>query len=312
MSKAERVRIREVGPRDGFQNEPEQIPTVVKLEVIEALSHTGLDWIETTSFVHPKWVPQLADAEQVCAGLRHREGLTYVAFVPNEAGLDRAAKAGLREVTCALTASDALNVRNFNRDTAAMLEKVAELHGLAQQKAMRISVTIGAAFGCPVEGDLPPGRVLELARSLHGAGFDEIGLGDTTGVANPRQVRDIFREALRELPGVTWVGHFHETRGTGVANVVAAFDAGVRTFDTSIAGLGGCPFAPGALGNVSTEDVANVLEEMGVSTGLDIDRLIAVSKLLEKELGRRLYGRVSRAGRVAHQGGEGPPAGHAN
>lgn len=311
MSMADRVHIREVGPRDGFQNEPDQIPTAVKLEVIEALSNTGLDWIETTSFVHPKWVPQLADAEQVCAGLRHRERLAYVAFVPNEAGVDRASKAGIREVTCALTASDALNVRNFNRNTAAMLEKVAALHGLARQKDVRISVTIGAAFGCPVEGDLPPGRVLELARSLHGAGFDEIGLGDTTGVANPRQVRDLFREALRELPGVTWVGHFHETRGTGVANVVAAFDAGIRTFDTSIAGLGGCPFAPGALGNVSTEDVANVLEEMGVRTGLDIDRLIAVSRMLEKQLGRRLYGRVSRAGRVAHHGGEGHAAGSA-
>lgn len=310
MSKVEQVRIREVGPRDGFQNEPDHIPTAVKLDVIEALSNTGLDWIETTSFVHPKWVPQLADAEEVCAGLRYRQGLTYVAFVPNEAGLDRASKAGIREVTCALTASDALNVRNFKRDTVAMLEKVVALHGLARAEGIRISVTIGAAFGCPVEGDLSPGRVLELARSLHGAGFDEIGLGDTTGVANPRQVREIFRDALREFPDVTWVGHFHETRGTGVANVVAAFDAGVRTFDTSIAGLGGCPFAPGALGNVSTEDVVNVLEEMGVRTGVDVDRLIAVSRMLEKQLGRRLYGRVSRAGRVAHGGGEGRAAGH--
>ena len=308
MSQVELVRIREVGPRDGFQNEPDQIPTAVKLEVIEALSNTGLDWIETTSFVHPKWVPQLADAEQVCAGLRHREGVTYVSFVPNQAGLNRASNAGIREVTCAITASDALNVRNFNRDTAAMLENVMALHGLARDKGIRISVTIGTAFGCPVEGDLPPGRVLDLARLLHGAGFDEIGLGDTTGVANPRQVRDIFRDALRELPDVTWVGHFHETRGTGVANVVAAFDAGVRTFDTSIAGLGGCPFAPGALGNVSTEDVANVFEEMGVSTGLNIDGLIAVSRMIEKHLGRRLYGRVSRAGRVAHGGGEGQVA----
>ncbi len=311
MSSAERVRIREVGPRDGFQNEPEQIATAAKLEVIEALSGTGLDWIETTSFVHPKWVPQLADAESVCKGLRHRDGLVYTAFVPNEEGLGRAAACGIREVTCALTASDALNRRNFNRDTAAMLEKVAALRRLAGQKDMRISVTIGAAFGCPVEGDLPEGRVLDLARALQVAGFDEIGLGDTTGVANPRQVSRLFCTLMAEVPGVTWVGHFHETRGTGVANVLAAFEAGVRAFDTSIAGLGGCPFAPGALGNVSTEDVANMLEEMGVDTGLDIDRLIAVSCMLEKLLERRLYGRVSRAGRVAHRGGEGRTAGQA-
>lgn len=310
MSSSERVRIREVGPRDGFQNEPEQIPTASKLEVIEGLSGSGLDWIETTSFVHPKRVPQLADAEAVCKGLRPREGLVYTAFAPNEAGLERAATCGIREVTCALTASDALNLRNFNRDTAAMLEKVAALWGLARQKNIRISVTIGAAFGCPVEGDLPEGRVPALARALRAAGFDEIGLGDTTGVANPRQVGQLFRTLIAEVPGVAWVGHFHETRGTGVANVLAAFDAGVRTFDTSIAGLGGCPFAPGALGNVSTEDVANVFEEMGVGTGLDIDRLIAVSRMLEDMLGRRLYGRVSRAGRVAHQGGEAQTAGH--
>ena len=301
----DRVRIREVGPRDGFQNEPEQIPTPAKLKVIEALSCTGLDWIETTSFVRAKWVPQLADAEAVCSLLQHRDGLAYTAFVPNVAGLERAAACGIREVTCALTASDALNLRNFNCDTAAMLQKVVALRALAQNKGIRISVTIGAAFGCPVEGDLPDRRVPELAQALHASGFHEIGLGDTTGVANPCQVRQLFRELATSVPGVTWVGHFHETRGTGLANVLAAFDVGVRTFDTSIAGLGGCPFAPGALGNVSTEDIANVFEEMGVDTGLDIDRLIAVSHMLEGLLGRRLYGRVSRAGRVAHASGEG-------
>jgi len=311
MSSRERVRIREVGPRDGFQNEPDLIPTATKLEIIEALSGTGLDWIEVTSFVHPKWVPQLADAETLCQKLEHRDGLTYVAFVPNEAGITRAIAAGLGEVTCALTASDALNLRNFNRDTATMVDKVNALRGVAQRNGMRISVTIGAAFGCPVEGDLPDNRVPDLAHALHVAGFDEIGLGDTTGVANPRQVGDLFKRVIGELPAVSWVGHFHETRGTGLANVLAAWDAGVRTFDTSIAGLGGCPFAPGALGNVATEDVANVFEEMGVDTGLDIDRLIAVSRTLESILGRRLYGRVTRAGRVAHQGGEGGIREHA-
>lgn len=311
MSSSERVRIREVGPRDGFQNEPDLIPTATKLEIIEALSGTGLDWIEATSFVHPKWVPQLADAETLCQKLEHRDGLAYVAFVPNEAGITRAIASGLTEVTCALTASDALNLRNFNRDTATMLDKVKALRGLAKQNGIRISVTIGAAFGCPVEGDLPDDRVPELAHALHAAGFDEIGLGDTTGVANPRQVSELFRRVIGQWPEVSWVGHFHETRGTGLANVVAAWDAGVRTFDTSIAGLGGCPFAPGALGNVATEDVANVFEEMGVDTGLDIDRLIAVSRTLESRLGRRLYGRVTRAGRVAHQGGEGGVRDHA-
>jgi len=303
MNSSERIRIREVGPRDGFQNEPDIIPTATKLEIIEALSGTGLDWIETTSFVHPKWVPQLADAETLCGSLSHRDGLTYAAFIPNETGIGRAAACGLREVTCALTASDALNMRNFNRDTATMLEKLKALRSLAQAKDVRISVTIGAAFGCPVEGDLPADRVPDLAHALHATGFDEIGLGDTTGVANPRQVRLLFERVIGELPGVSWVGHFHETRGTGLANAVAAWEAGVRIFDTSIAGLGGCPFAPGALGNVATEDIANVFSEMGVATGLDVDALIAVSRLVESRLGRRLYGRVARAGRVAHQGG---------
>lgn len=305
------VWIREVGPRDGFQNEPDLIPTPAKLDVIEALSETGLTWIEVGSFVNPKWVPQLADAEAVCKGLKSRPGLTYAAFLANEAGLQRAAAAGLKEVTCALTASDALNKRNFNRDTAGMLENVANLRSLAAQKGIRITITIGTAFGCPVEGDLPDGRVLEIARKLERAGFDEIGLGDTTGVANPKQVRELFGVLLKELPKVRWVGHFHETRGTGIANVVAAWETGVRVFDASIAGLGGCPFAPGALGNVATEDAANVFEEMGVSTGLDIERLITVSKKLEKLLGRRLYGRVSHAGRPAHKGGEGLGKEHA-
>jgi hydroxymethylglutaryl-CoA lyase len=302
------VRIREVGPRDGFQNEPNLIPTAAKLETIEALSGTGLDWIEVTSFVHPKWVPQLADAEAVCKALKARSRVTYAAFVPNEAGIERAAISGLTEVTCALTASDALNLRNFNRDTATMLKKVTGLVGLAKEKSIRISATIGTAFGCPVEGDLPVGRVLDLARALHAGGFNEIALGDTTGVANPRQVRELFRTLIAELPGVTWVGHFHETRGTGIANVLAAWDAGVGIFDSSIAGLGGCPFAPGALGNIATEDVVNLFEEMGVETGIDVDKLIAVSRSLESLLGRRLYGRVTRAGRVAHQGGEGQSA----
>jgi hydroxymethylglutaryl-CoA lyase len=305
MSRRQCVRIREVGPRDGFQNEPETIPTAAKVETIDALARTGLTWIEVTSFVHPKWVPQLADAEAVCAGLPRRAGVAFAAFVPNAAGLDRARACGIVEATCALTASDALNVRNFNRDTATMLAQVIDLRERASVLGIRLGVTIGAAFGCPVEGDLPEGRTESLIEALVTAGYDEIGLGDTTGVANPRQVREMFTHLVSRWPSVSFIGHFHETRGTGLANAVAAFDAGVRRFDASVAGLGGCPFAPGALGNVSTEDLAHLFEEMGVDTGLDIDALIAVAKQLEGVLGRRLYGRVSRAGRVAHGGGEG-------
>jgi len=302
VAPSERIRIRECGPRDGFQNEPNPILTENKLEIINALSETGLDWIEVTSFVNPKLVPQLADAEAVAAGLRHRPGLTYSSFAASQGGLDRAIAAGIKEVACALTAGDGLNRRNFNRDTAAMLEVVAALRERAVSGGVRISVTIGGAFGCPVDGVIAQGQVVSVARALHAMGFDEIGLGDTIGAANPRQVRRLFEQLVAEMPAIKWAGHFHDTRGTGLANILAAWEAGVAVFDSCIAGLGGCPFAPGSLGNVVTEDVANMFTEMGVETGLNVDALIAVSQLVEDRLGRRLHGRVTHADRFSNLG----------
>ncbi|MBI2371990.1 MAG: hydroxymethylglutaryl-CoA lyase [Deltaproteobacteria bacterium] len=293
------VLVREVGPRDGLQSLPEYIPAPQKVALINALAETGLRYIEAVSFVHPKRVPQMRDAEEVMAGVQKRPGVRYGAFVPNLTGLERAIKAGVDEAGVGLGASDTFNVKNVNRTAA---ERFAELQPfIARAREVGVAVDVGTvamAFVCPFEGAIPPARVLEQARRLASLGIGTISLADTVGAATPRQVYEAFTLLRRELPDVRLGAHLHDTRGTGLANALAALEAGVTVFDSSIGGLGGCPFAPGASGNISTEDLVYMLEGMGIETGVDLDRLRGCGRLASEILGRELPSHVLKAGRL--------------
>ena len=255
------VRIREVGPRDGFQNEPETIATAEKVRLIDMLSATGLERMEVTSFVRPDVIPQLADAEEVLAAVQRRAGVSFSVLIPNERGLERTLAA-------------------------------------AREAELRCEGVISTSFGCPYEGEAPPERVFEIAERLAAAGCAEVGFGDTTGMANPRQVHEFFAAARERLGGVELTAHFHNTRGQGLANVLAALEEGVDSFESSFGELGGCPVPPGATGNVATEDVVSMLHEMGVETGVDLPRMIEASRAAQTVLGRPLGAHVIRAGPV--------------
>jgi hydroxymethylglutaryl-CoA lyase len=291
------VLIREVGPRDGFQNEAQIIPTQAKLDLVERLAAAGLRWIEVTSFASPKWVPQLADAAEVVEGLRHRDlgDAKLVAFVPNLPGLMRAAEAGVRFATTALTVSDEMNRRNFNKGTDELLASLPALIAAAQQTNIELEVTIGTAFGCVYEGWISKESVLRVATAVAETGLREITLGDTVGVANPRQVRETYALLRRELPDVRFGAHFHDTRGLGVANALAAWEEGISVFDGSFGGLGGCPFAKGATGNVATEELVYMFESMGIRTGVDLERLVSAVYAVEDQLGRTASSAVAKA-----------------
>ena len=294
------VRIREVGPRDGFQNEPEVIPTSEKVRLIGMLAATGLRRLEVTSFVRADVIPQLADAEEVLDAVEHPEGVAYSVLIPNEKGLDRALAHRDRfdEVNLFLSASETHNRENVNRSIAESLEGLERVIEAAGAEGLRCEGVISVSFGCPYEGEVPPERVFDIAERLAAAGCQEIAFGDTTGMANPRQVAEFFLAARERLAGVELTAHFHNTRGQGLANVLAALEAGVDSFESSFGELGGCPVPPGSTGNISTEDLVSMLEEMGIETGVDLPRLIAASRAAQEALGRPLGAHVLRAGPV--------------
>ena len=294
------VRIREVGPRDGFQNEPETIATEDKVRLIDMLSASGLKRMEVTSFVRPDVIPQLSDAEQVLEQVQRRDGVSFSVLIPNERGLERALPLRERfdEVSVFLSASETHNRKNVNRSIEESLAGLERTLATAGEAGLRREGVISVSFGCPYEGEVPMERVFEIAERLAAAGCAEVGFGDTTGMANPRQVHEFFAAARERLDGVELTAHFHNTRGQGLANVLAALEEGIDSFESSFGELGGCPVPPGSTGNVSSEDVVSMLHEMGVQTGVDLSLLIAASRAAQEGLGRPLGAHVLRAGPV--------------
>src|SRR5919204_160506 len=296
----DQVRIREVGPRDGFQNEPEVIATADKVRLIDLLGRTGLRRLEVTSFVRPDVIPQLADGAEVLDAIDPPDDVSLSVLIPNERGLERALEHRDRfhEVNCFLSASETHNRRNVNRSIAESLEGLELVLGRARDAGLRCEGVISVAFGCPYEGEVPPERVYGIAHRLAEAGAEEIGFGDTTGMANPRQVREFFTAAREALPDAELTAHFHNTRGQGLANVLAALESGIDSFESSFGELGGCPVPPGATGNIATEDLVSMLEEMGIATGISLEKLVAASRAVQETLGRPLGSHVLTAGPV--------------
>jgi hydroxymethylglutaryl-CoA lyase len=296
----QRVRIREVGPRDGFQNEPDVIPTKEKVRLIDMLTATGLERIEVTSFVRPDVIPQLADAQEVLGAIEQRDGVAFSVLIPNERGLERALEMRDRfdEVNFFLSASETHNQKNVNRSVEESLSGLEGVIATAREAGLRCESAISVSFGCPYEGEVPPERVFGIAQRLAAAGSEEVAFGDTTGMANPRQVRGFFEDARERLEDVELTAHFHNTRGQGLANVLAALESGVESFESSFGELGGCPVPPGSTGNISTEDLVSMLHEMGVETGVDLPALIEASRAVQDVLGRPLGAHVLRAGPV--------------
>jgi hydroxymethylglutaryl-CoA lyase len=294
------VRIREVGPRDGFQNEPETIATADKVRLIDLLSASGLTRIEVTSFVRADVIPQLSDAAEVLSGIERRDGVSFSVLIPNPRGLERALELRDRfdEVSVFLSASETHNRHNVNRSIEESLKGLELTLEGAREAGLRREGVIATSFGCPYEGEVPAERVFEVAERLAAAGCQEVGFGDTTGMANPRQVHEFFAAARERLQGVELTAHFHNTRGQGLANVVAALEEGVESFEASFGELGGCPVPPGSTGNVSTEDVVSMLHEMGVETGIELPKLLQASRAVQAVLGRPLGAHVLRAGPV--------------
>jgi hydroxymethylglutaryl-CoA lyase len=314
------VSVREVGPRDGFQNEPETIPTERKVALIDALARTGLRRLEVTSFVRPDVIPQLADAEEVLTRIDVPPEVSVSVLIPNERGLENAlslrgagspavasrapssaasGRPAFDEINVFMSASETHNRRNVNRTIAESLAGLEVVLARAREAGLRCEGVISTSFGCPYEGHVPPERVLEIAARLRDAGAQEIGFGDTTGMANPLQVRRFFAQARQEMgEGVQLTAHFHNTRGQGLANVLAALEAGVDSFESSFGELGGCPVPPGATGNIATEDLVSMLQEMGIGTGIDLDALLACARSVQEALGRPLGSHTLVAGPV--------------
>jgi hydroxymethylglutaryl-CoA lyase len=299
----QQVRIREVGPRDGFQNEPEVIPTDDKIRLIDMLAGTGLPRLEVTSFVRPDVIPQLADAEEVLTRIQRPPDVSYSVLIPNERGLERALEHRDRfdEINVFLSATESHNRRNVNRSIAESLEGLGRTVARAREGGLRCEGVISVVFGCPYEGEVTRDRALEIAERLAEAGCEEVSFGDTTGMANPRQVGEFFAAARNRLGGVELTAHFHNTRGQGLANVLAALERGVDSFEAAFGELGGSPLTPGATGNISTEDLVSMLHEMGVETGVDLERLIEASGAVQDLLGRPLGAHVLRAGPIDWQ-----------
>ena len=295
------VLIREVGPRDGFQNEPEVIPTAEKIRLIDLLARTGIPRLEVTSFVRADVIPQLADAAEVLAGIDVPDGVSRSVLIPNERGLDLALEQRDRfeEINVFLSASESHNRANVNRSIEESLVGLERVIARAREAGLRCEGMISVAFGCPYEGHVPPARVWDIAQRLIAAGAQEIGFGDTTGMANPAQVRGYFPQARAALGDeVELTAHFHNTRGQGLANVYAAYEAGIRSFESSFGELGGCPVPAGATGNVATEDVLSMLHEMGAETGVDLARVLEAARAAQDVLGRPLGSHVLVAGPV--------------
>jgi hydroxymethylglutaryl-CoA lyase len=292
-----RITICEVGTRDGFQIEPDFIPTEQKIEVVNLLSDAGIPEIEVTSFVHPKVVPQLRDAEEVMARITRRPGTRYAALVPNDKGAVRAVDAGVDVIHTVLSASESHNLANVNMTIAESIERMRAVMQVAERARTPVACGVSTSFGCPFEGDVPLTQLESVVRRLVDMGARAIGLADTTGMANPRQVGRVLERLVPRFPGIAWTLHTHDTRAMAIPNILAAMDYGVTHFDSSIGGLGGCPFAPGASGNVCSEDLVHCLHAMGVETGIDLDRLIAVSRRVQDVVGRTLPGQIVKAGK---------------
>ena len=291
------VTICEVGTRDGFQIEPAWIPTEQKIEVVDRLSATGIPRIEVTSFVSPKAVPALKDAEAVMAGIKRRPGTRYSALVPNDKGAVRAVDAGVDDIHTVVSASESHNLANVNMTIAESLAKLAATAQVAHRAGKPMYSGISCTFGCPFEGDVPLAQLESVVRRLVDMGACGIGLADTTGMANPAQVARAVEYLTPRFPGVEWTLHTHDTRAMAIPNILAAMELGVTNIDASIGGLGGCPFAPGASGNVCSEDLVHCLDAMGVETGIDLDALIATSRRVQEIIGRILPGQIVKAGR---------------
>src|SRR6059058_2247409 len=290
------ITICEVGTRDGFQIEPEFIPTELKIDAVNRLSAVGIPRIEVTSFVHPKAVPQLRDAEEVMARITRRRGIRYAALVPNEKGAVRAIEAGVDAIHTVLSASESHNLANVNMTIAESLDRLGSVLQVAARAKTPVGCGISTSFGCPFEGDVPLGQLERVVGRLVEMGARAIGLADTTGMANPRHVSRVLEHLVPRFPGVDWTLHTHDTRAMAIPNILAAMEHGVTNFDASIGGLGGCPFAPGASGNVCTEDLVHCLHAMGVQTGIDLDRLVGVSRRVQEIVGRALPGQIVKAG----------------
>jgi len=295
-----RVRIREVGPRDGFQNEPESISTGDKLELIRALGRAGYTRIELASFVRPDVIPQLADGVEVLSGAQLPDGVERTVLIPNSRGLENALRVRqlFDAVSVFVSASQTHNKRNINRTIEETMAGVKVMGDRVRAEGLKLTAVIATAFGCPYEGKVPLARVLDLAEQFADAGAAEVGFGDTTGMANPAQVAEFFGTALERLPGVELTAHFHNTRGQGLANAFAALQAGCTSFESSFGELGGCPVPAGSTGNIATEDLVSMFHEMGVETGLDLEKVIDAAREAQAILGRKLTSHSIIAGPV--------------
>lgn len=292
-----KIEINEVAPRDGLQIEARFMPTEEKIRWIDALSTTGLRRIEATSFTSPKAIPNLRDAADVVTGIQRREGVDITVLVPNIKGTERALKCQVDEINLVMSASNSHGLANLRMSPEQSLEQFAAILDVTKGSGVFINASLSTAFGCPFEGEVPEARVLELVEKLIGLGIQGVTLCDTTGMANPAQVKCLCEAVLERWPETSFTLHFHNTRGMGLANALAAWQAGITRFDASLGGLGGCPFAPGATGNVCTEDLVHMFEAMGVDTGVDLDALLDVAATLPDLIGHDVPGQVVKAGK---------------
>jgi len=295
MNLPSKVRIFEVGPRDGLQNEKDIVPVDVKVGLIDRLSDAGVAVVEATSFVSPKWIPQLADAREVLARIRRKPGVSYPVLVPNRKGLDGAIAAGCDEIVIFGAATEAFSKRNTNCTIAEGLARFSEIAAEALQRGIRMRGDISVCLGCPYEGEVAPAQVTAVARKLFAMGCYEVCIADTIGTGTPGKTRAVFEDAARHIPVEKLAGHFHDTYGQALANTYAALECGVAVFDSSVAGLGGCPYAKGATGNVATEDVLYMLDGLGIETGVDMEKLMEAGRYICEFLGRPTGSRVARA-----------------
>ncbi len=289
------VRVVEVGPRDGLQNEPREVPTKVKIELIERLANAGLPAVEATAFVSPKWVPQMADHTEVLEGIRRKPGVAYPVLTPNMKGFEAARAAGASEVAIFGAVSEAFSRSNINCSIAESLERFRPVAEAAATSGIKVRGYISCALGCPYEGEVAPEKVAEVAAALHDMGCYEVSLGDTIGVGTPAKTRAMIEACAQRVPIERLAGHYHDTYGQALANIYASLELGVATFDASVAGLGGCPYAAGASGNVATEDVVYMMNGLGIETGVDLDKLVDIGEWISGLLGREPSSRAGRA-----------------
>ncbi|MDE2585046.1 MAG: hydroxymethylglutaryl-CoA lyase [Betaproteobacteria bacterium] len=290
-----KVKIVEVGPRDGLQNEKQVVPAAVKIELIERLAAAGLPAVEATSFVSPKWVPQMGDHSEVLSGIRRQPGVAYPVLTPNLQGFEAAVAAGATEVAIFAAASEAFSRKNINCSIAESLQRFEPIMAAAAARKIKVRGYVSCVVGCPYEGDVAPAKAAEVAKRLYDMGCYEVSLGDTIGVGNPASVSRLLEACARHLPMEKLAGHYHDTYGMAVANIYASLEMGLAVFDASVAGLGGCPYAKGASGNVATEDVVYLLHGLGIQTGVDLEQLLDAGAFISAQLGRETASKAARA-----------------